>query len=464
MRYLRTKNFVFSAALVAALGIAGCNLFNPTEDVNIKSDDANALTYEGYIKFRNNEYTAAAEYFNKAIAADSTHSEAWYGLAKAKLNIQGLNTFELMKYVNTAGGATQIPLANMDDATALRYQVGIDTVVTFLKEFIYRDTTGRLDGVVTFKTISESYVLLNMVNTMITLRETTSGLAGCAVPDPETGAYNCDMGSMLNSLKGGKINETVDGLHEVFSTCESNPEMMATAAGQAIPLFGSMLSNEGQNTTASVMCGAMADMTADSGDPDENEKAISAVIAVSGYSDFSDDDGDGCYDEEILDGMDNDGDGLIDEDLRDVNDHFLLDHIQIGKNSLIGKKDKKDMLLYTSFSPNDKYKDKDLDRNGEIGSKDGDEWNYVYSKYADREANSVLILGEQSLDYRLKFAEKLVFNPSGLPKEEFLAMKKAIAADKDGVYGLSVRKEIIGGCWANYTEKMFQEWLEEHRR
>ena len=72
----------FLCALI--LGIAGCNLFNPTGSANIDSGDANALTYEGYQKFRANDYGEAEYYFRKAIEADSSHSEAWYGLASSR--------------------------------------------------------------------------------------------------------------------------------------------------------------------------------------------------------------------------------------------------------------------------------------------------------------------------------------------------------------------------------------------
>ena len=58
---LKSKIVWASAALVLSLGIVGCNIFNPTESVNIKSDDAAALSYEGYIKFRDNEYSEAEE-------------------------------------------------------------------------------------------------------------------------------------------------------------------------------------------------------------------------------------------------------------------------------------------------------------------------------------------------------------------------------------------------------------------
>ena len=67
---------VLCSLCVLFLGIVGCNLFNPTEAINVDNSDADALTYEGYLKFRNNDYGEAERYFSKAIAADSSHSEA----------------------------------------------------------------------------------------------------------------------------------------------------------------------------------------------------------------------------------------------------------------------------------------------------------------------------------------------------------------------------------------------------
>ena len=43
------KNLGLSLAALA-LCFAGCNLFNPIESVDISSTDADALTYEGYIR------------------------------------------------------------------------------------------------------------------------------------------------------------------------------------------------------------------------------------------------------------------------------------------------------------------------------------------------------------------------------------------------------------------------------
>ena len=53
----RIKKLCLYAAIALSTGIVGCNLFNPTESANIDSTDTDALTYEGYIHFRNAEYT-----------------------------------------------------------------------------------------------------------------------------------------------------------------------------------------------------------------------------------------------------------------------------------------------------------------------------------------------------------------------------------------------------------------------
>ena len=151
----RFKRFWLCASAALAIGFAGCNLFNPTENVNIADDDVDALTYEAYIHFRNAEYTVAREYFEKVLKADSSVSEAWYGLAKCVLNQQGLNVFEMLKYANSKDG--QSAFMNMDDETANHYTTAIDSVMKVLDPFIDRDTTGRTDGKVTFKAISASY-------------------------------------------------------------------------------------------------------------------------------------------------------------------------------------------------------------------------------------------------------------------------------------------------------------------
>ena len=445
-KFMKLKNtlLVYSAVAIA-LSFVGCNLFNPTESVDIASDDANALTYEGYIKFRNNEYTEATKYFNMAIAADPSHSEAWFGLAKTKLNQQDLNIFELLKYINV-GQKTTFPLSGMSDEVAFKYQVGIDTVVAYLKQFIYRDTTGQLDGVITYNTISNSYMILQMMQTMLSLRKTTASMIACQNPYSTEG---CDLGSVLNSMKGN-VGTTLETFHEVFKTCEDNPQSMASVADQYLQGFD-WIADDKQSVAVQALCGSLAETTTSSGNEYQQEMALNTVISQLGYSDIMDDDGDGCIDEEIYDGEDNDGDGEIDEDIRDKTNPIVYDTERAAKNALMGQKNIKSLMIVKSAGPNEKYEMVDIDLNGKFGDKDKDEWDFIYSDYDKRVKEN---------DHRFKFAENLVFNPEYLFYNDYLALKQQVAKDKQGLqFPLEYRKKFIGGCWVNYTEEDFQNWI-----
>ena len=170
MKNVLKSKFLWASTLMLTLGIAGCNIFNPTESVNIKNDDAEALTYEGYLKFRNNEYTEAEEYFNKAIAADSNYSQAWLGLMKSVLNRKlnsdkETNVFSLLKYVN-ASRDSKVPFSGMDDNLANKLDEVVDTVNYIVDQFSTREKSGNTDSVVTYSTISDGYMVLQMMKIM----------------------------------------------------------------------------------------------------------------------------------------------------------------------------------------------------------------------------------------------------------------------------------------------------------
>lgn len=450
-KFMKLKKYLWIfAATALSLGIAGCNIFNPTESVEIASDDAKALTYEGYIKFRNNEYTEAQNYFLRAIEADSTHSQAWYGLIKTKMNLQDINTFELLKYVNVSGG-NKVPFAGMSDEVAYKYKTGIDTIVQYTQMFIYKDTTGQLDGEITYRNISDGYMILQMMQAMLVLRKTTQNLSSCSTVD-EKGGMKCDMGEVLNSLKNDP-EEAVEAFHEVFQACSDNPESMSGVFGDYLTGFD-YIADDKRAGAIGTMCKAAATSTEKTDDPEELRKAIDMITSQTGNSNISDDDGDGCIDEEIFDGVDNDGDGEVDEDTRDKQNEIDYDEENNIKNGVMGLSEIKYLRMVKSAAPNKEYEMYDLDMNGIPGAEDTDEWEYVYKTFKDREANG---------DHRLKFALKLQWNPSGLTYEDYIKVKHEIAKDTDInniKYDLDARKALVGGCWANYDEKMFMQWFE----
>jgi tetratricopeptide (TPR) repeat protein len=454
---LKSKIVWASAALVLSLGIVGCNIFNPTESVNIKSDDAAALSYEGYIKFRDNEYSEAEEYFNKAIAADSTYSEAWLGLMKSilsrKLNSnEKTNVFSLLQYVNSSreGGKT-VPFANMPESLAVTLEVTLDTVETIAKELIRRDTLGLTDGKITYKYISDGYMVIQMMKTMLVLRKTTSGMDECSFDSKSEN--KCDMETVLNRMKGDS-KEAVAAFNGVFNTCAVNSESMATLFDTYLEGFDN-LTDDAKNKAIQAMCAALAQETEiDEDNPDKQEKTMNIIIGQFGYSDIVDDDGDGCVDEEVYDGEDNDGDGEIDEDVRDKTNPIKYDDVTIMNNIAHNKTSIRDLRVVKEAGPNSKYEKIDIDMNGEKA--EDNEWEFVYSKYTDRVKKN---------DHRFKFivADEIEWNPNNLSDTEFRILKYNVAHDTDPdnlKYDLEFRKKNIGGCWKNYSEKDFEKWFE----
>ena len=455
MKNILRSKFLWLGAMLCAIGIVGCNIFNPTESVNIKNDDADALTYEGYLKFRDNEYTEAEEYFNRAIAADSSHSEAWLGLMKSilnrKLNADSeTNVFSLLKYVNSNRDA-KVPFSNMEDELANKLQEAVDSVDAIAVIFIERDKAGLTDSNVTYKTIADGYMVLQMMKTMLILRKTTSKMDGCL---DMNSASSCDMKTVLNELKDDP-GESVEAFHAVFETCEENPESMTSLFDTYLQGFEYM-TEEAQVKSVKNMCGALAQETkTDDNIVEQQSKTLDIIISQFGFSDTFDDDGDGCLDEELYDGEDNDGDGEIDEDIRDKSSTIKYDQDRASKNAMAGKQTIRDLLIVKEAAPNEKYENIDIDLNGTPGRDDPDEWTFIFEKYDDRVA---------AADHRLKFSGKLLYNPMQYPYEDFLRTKKLIAKDNDYTnlqFDLNFRKTVIGGCWVNYTEELFKAMLDK---
>ena len=461
MKRILQSKFLWATALLLSLGIAGCNIFNPTENIDIKDDDADALTYEGYKRIRDNEYSEAEYYFNKAIAADSNHSKAWFGLIKStlnrKLNGDSTNIFSLLSYIN-ASRDSKVPFIGMSDNVANQLQEAVDSVNAIADIFISRDKAGKTDSVVTYKTISEGYMILQMMKTMLILRKTTASMQGCSLTKGQENS--CNMAAVLNNLKNDP-SETIESFHAVFSTCEDNPESMTKMFDSYLQGFDN-LKDEAQQSAVSSMCGALVKETENAkATEDQQTKTLNIIIGQFGYSDVLDDDGDGCVDEELYDGEDNDGDGEIDEDISDKTNKIEYDNDLILKNLASGKTSIKDIRVIKSIGPNGKYESVDIDMNGITVATDlsedqkelNREWAFIYPEYKNRVLKN---------DHRLVFAFNLVFNPQNLPGVEYAAYKKEVAKDTDVnniKYNLEFRKKYIGGCWANYNEERFIQWF-----
>ena len=452
MRKISQSKRKWSLVIALSVGMAGCNLFHPTESHDADSDDAAALTLDGYHEFQKSNYDSARRLFNRAIAADSGYSEAWVGLAKCVLNSQeGLNAFELVSYAQKADENQQSNgFLEMQDQEAHLISKGIDSVLVYLNKFIARDTTGKTDQKVRFRDIADSYAILLLTKAALRIRNVQTEL---------TSVLSADSAGMKLNLN--TLNDLGDSLKPFLQDMAAASEAIKIAPDASAEIIKAYLPDSTRQdigddfyTDATVGLANTVIQLNDRAQTVEEERTEVFFVFGNGM----DDDGDGCVDEEVIDNYDNDGDGEIDEDGRDYRSVVLV------KNTFVIKDDNttqinKDGKLYDltksqvdSLNTIEKYETIDIDMNGKMGTQDPKEWQYVVRDPDDRD--------EQD-NHLLKFAIDLKFPGKNLATK--IKNKELIRHDTDInniKYSLKKRKEMVGGCWANYSDDDFKKWFE----
>ncbi|MCQ2106322.1 MAG: tetratricopeptide repeat protein [Fibrobacter sp.] len=445
------KNFIPATVLTCTLGLVSCNIFNPTEDVNIKSDDAAALTYEGYLHYQKNEYTLAREYFEKAIAADSSYSEAWYGRAKAALNMQpGLNIFELLSYAKNDGGENNAmtTFSNMDEEEAKLLAKGIDSVFYFLDPFVKREREGKTDGHVKFSQFSGSYSILKMAQSGLMLRGSMMDISNLLIFDGQNISVNVN--AIIESVEN--FTEVMDVADELIDALVENPDLAYNVLESVYPEVAENFTSTGIVNALKLAQGGMEATNSTM----KQFGAERAAVFVAGNS--MDDDGDGCVDEEVMDGYDNDGDGEIDEDSRPTENvdrydaEALLayyDNDPVAFEYFYGHP--YDNVYEVKFTEATKYVD--TDGNGAPSYLDPAEWTFIYDEQKVRYSKN---------DYRFQFAENLKWVPAPEDKDIYFYKEKLRKDPFNPDYNLKWRQEHIGGCWNNYhseSDPSYIQWF-----
>ena len=439
---MKLKKHLWQVATVFAIGAAGCNLFNPTETVDIKSNDADALTYEGYLHYQKAEYSIAREYFDKALSADISCSEAWYGKAKTVLNMQpGLNVFQLVSYANSTNSNVASGFLTMPEYQATLIKNGIDSVLLVLDQFINLDTTGYTDGKIRFSNFSDSYSILRLTKVALGLRSTQSNLNAIFSIDSASGMH-FDLSNL-----GSTAQEALESMEDFAAAAEAlkaNPVAGGTIIKSYMPdTTGEWFTDKAyQDLTIGI-----ANFVISSNNRLQETDA-ERLDVFHNYGDLIDSDGDGCIDEEVADGYDNDGDGEIDEAPRSSS---VIEYEMDFTKYDITK------LPVRSLKVIESYENIDIDMNGKAGEDDKDEWEYKVSDSNKRKSNG---------DHLLKFAFKANFYSEyfeSLSLAERIYVKELIRKDTDIYnvkYDLNARKQMIGGCWNNYSQKEFLQWFE----
>ena len=485
MKYKLQGKWMWSAAIALSMGIAGCNLFHPTDSRDADSNDADALTLEGQKELQNSNYDAARNFFSKAIKADSSHSEAWVGLAKSVLHSQkGINVFELVSYAQTKeteDGKSESVFNTMPDAKADSISRGIDSVMIYLNKFIARDTTGKTDKKIRFRDIADSYTILQLTKAALRIRAVQNQMKEKLTLTSVVSADNSGMKMDLTVLSemGDSLKPFLNDMAAAAEAIKVAPEAAAEIIKAYLPDSTRKDFDDDDYADVSVgLANTIIQMNdrAQSVEDDRND-----VFYKFGNS--RDDDGDGCVDEEVLDNYDNDGDGEIDEDVRDSRSIVLMRKRPQNYAELISTSHDATVYDLTKAQVDsvkfvERYHPVDIDMNGVFGPVyEGDpesppndpyEWHYVYSDPNER---------DEQKNHLLQFTDKIKFkytkNGLFLEKDNDPVMQDAEEIEsliknkelirKDTLYppkySLTDRQKMVGGCWNNYTEERFLQWF-----
>ena len=454
-------NFFFrlswSVPLCSLALIAGCNLFNPTGTYNVDESDADALISYAQKLYRSSAYADAADYYAKAIAVDSTKSEAYFGLAKAGMRNAGANPMEILQYVGATDDNT-LPFMNESATIQNTYYRSMIAVDTALEPLINRDTLTELweyaiqidslsstadtmsdsllQSIANFRTQYQSgasyvytatgesfpvsdrkykydrfrvdYALASFIVTLMSFLDfngdgyITSDDIPITISVDSNGNVSVDVSAVIDAA----LTDTA-----ITQTLNDNIEKLADGSEDISALVTSLAGTLGLSDSAtSSVLGEETQATLDS-----QITALGDAARFYKLGDHIDNDGDGCADEEIFDSLDNDYDGLVDEDLR---------------------------LASTDGTDND--------ADGSI-----DEVDEYWTSLPSVDGNGVLAM---------PFTVDFVTNSSGELNSSDLNLKLAITQDTLGTeYPLASRKTLIGGCWGNYSETQFQSYLTAHQ-
>jgi tetratricopeptide (TPR) repeat protein len=315
--------------------LSGCNVFKDGAGIEPKTADEHIL--EGQILLRKAEYANALAQFQAALAIDSSKSEAYYGAAKCALLAQHINMFQLLKsFQENKGGS--IPFLGEPDSVKDKIYVANRGINKYLSILVKRDSLGTSDRVISVGNFSADYALASAIEAVLSLADFNgdgrinaddnilNGIIDFTDPtklNPDSIMANladikndtAKISALNNLLDKSKdllaksdqaitlfLNSAVDKQDSLISQCP--PADTACAKGQAgLPAGGKDKVGDSAITQAKKFI----------------QDAGSTVVIFKIF-DREDNDGDGCADEELLDGIDNDGDGKVDEDSRGAPD------------------------------------------------------------------------------------------------------------------------------------------------
>jgi tetratricopeptide (TPR) repeat protein len=350
---MRRNNWIRYFLLTAAFVVVGCNIFNPDGEGDV--GDGN-LTEVGEQYFREGKYAKSLAAFEEAIKQDSTNSMAYYGYAKAAVQLFQLNKLSILNDLQATAGAPEsfAFLQHNDTILTLRLQAAAH-VRLVLNRLTDRDSLSLFARYLTDSSYADRDTLFEarkmfMENYFTTADQVVPGyrkrnlfpLTDFRMPAKNlivdftafdllytiTRLYDLDQNDTIDSrdalMKKLKFGSTGGFSIDSLSSIQGDLETDSASRDNLNALISSMQSGLLSSAQLASLIGAGQEDDDDttsskaetSGNMDSVITSMGDAVLFYQFGDRLDNDGDGCIDEEIMDDKDNDLDGYVDEDAR----------------------------------------------------------------------------------------------------------------------------------------------------
>jgi hypothetical protein len=504
---------LYIAVLCLALAACSDNLFGSGGGNNC-GDDIKCWRLKAENEFRNGDYKAAHDSYKKIVEIDPTASIGYFGMAKAGLWMEGINPFDVFRYVNTDDDsipfvdpiieirnrylqgmrAAAIPLSKLKrrDSLTILYELHqkndpanrSDSLSEFRREFCGNSKTGACydnaktprepfplsDREYKYNSYYGGLLISTMAKTLLEFFDTNNDSCitrrgekkldnpgdpqkdqdewkkwGCKkLKDEEGNDKEFDYDLSVELKKDATGNFSIDW-SQVFEDGELEPSQIEDINKKIDDFSGDM------DDVIGIM-NINGDGTGDSWQDELNKYKNYASFYKVGTR--LDEDGDGCFDEELLNKLDNDGDGITGEDARLAS--LVLD---TGSTSIWGKIGVNHVFMYNEDPDDPRNLPMLLPQNAKeyICNEPAPDCPDKRTNLRPNEDGDIIVIG---------FTQERTTDGREYWTTDSLELKLEVAQDtKCGSlkYGLEKRKNLVGGCWLFYNEEQFKRiWLNRH--
>jgi len=498
---------VLCFALTALLSCSE-NLFGSSSSGDC-GKDIECLRLEAENQFRNGNYEKAYNSYSKIVKIDSTASVGYFGMAKSGLWMKGVNPFDMFRFADVKKleddeGNKKIPFRDDSIKVQNRYYQGTTLSYKALFELNRRDSLTALYELHKKELIGQAGYMSDILRedlknfrsefspfkdfplsdreykpnsyygglAVFTMAKSVLGFFDmnnddCITKHPEIGGkpgvdFPGEIKDEAAWLKWGC--KKVDGTFEIDLPIGLNPdgtidtELILKILNEKLDDFYLKQLIEITNVPADIEninnkinefngnLDEVKGILGDEGDWQEEMNKYNDYVSFFKVGTRLDEDGDGCIDEELLNGQDNDGDGIKGEDARlasiDPNN---------PSNPIWGKIGANHVMMFNE-DPNDP-------RNLPM-----------QLQPPQHICNDIACNKQTTLEPDTNGVITVIgFTQIQEPKywttdNRDLKLKVAKDTDRNNLkYNLQVRKATVGGCWLFYDEAQFQKWLDRHK-